>query len=203
MGLYSGVRLGELCGLSWPDIDWDNNIIHILRASQYLKGLGIFETTTKNESSKRPIKMPQFIFEILKQYKAWWLEQKIKNGDRWKGESERLFIQDDGKPIHPDTINFWLSQFLERNNLQHFSPHSLRHTFITLQIFGGVDIRALQGRTGHAQASTLTNTYTHAIKTANEMASNVLDNILTPKKLTPDLKINNPPPIGTGASGEI
>ena len=186
LGLYSGTRLGELCGLSWPDIDYDNEIIHVLRASQYQRRVGVVEVPTKNESSMRPIKMPPIIFSLLKEYRTWWLEQKINNGDRWQGVEERLFIQADGKPIHPDTINFWLSKFIEKNNLKHFTPHSLRHTFITLQILDGVDIRALKDRTGHAQVSTLTNTYTHAIKTANEMAANVLDNILSPKTLAVD-----------------
>ena len=180
LGLYSGIRRGELCGLTWLDVDETNHIIHILRASQYQSKVGIVEVPTKNESSKRPIKMPPIIFQILSQYKTWWLEQKLKNGDRWKGTEERLFIQEDGKPINPDTINFWLEKFIEKHNLRYFTPHSLRHTFITLQILGGVNIRALQDRTGHAQASTLTNTYTHAIKTANEMAANILDDMFTP-----------------------
>ena len=133
--------------------------------------------------------MPPIIFQILSQYRIWWLEQKIKNGDRWQGTEERLFIQADGKPINPDTINFWLDKFIEKHNMQHFTPHSLRHTFITLQILGGVNIRALQDRTGHAQASTLTNTYAHAIKTANEMAATVLNDILTPNEASLNGKI--------------
>jgi integrase len=67
--------------------------------------------------------------------------------------------------------------------LEHFTPHSLRHTFSTLQIAAGVDIRTLQARTGHAQASTLTNIYAHSLKSAAEAASDALDDILTPKNV--------------------
>ena len=56
------------------------------------------------------------------------------------------------------------------------------HTFSSIQLAAGVDIRTLQARTGHAQASTLVNTYSHTIKTAAEAASDVLDDMLTPKK---------------------
>jgi len=181
LDLYSGVRRGELCGLEWCDIDEKHGVIHILRASQYQSGKGIVEVPTKNESSMRPISMPPFIFDILSEYRKWWLEERLKNGDRWKG-SDRLFIQADGKPINPDTINYWLNKFIEKHNLQHFTPHSLRHTFCSLQLMAGVDVRTLQARTGHAQASTLTNTYAHVIKTAETKAAGILDDILTPKK---------------------
>lgn len=127
----------------------------------------------------RTIKLPLFIFELLAKYHSWWAEQCLKNGDRWQG-CDRLFTQDNGKPINPDTINYWLNKFIEKNSLQHFTPHSLRHTFATLQIAAGVDLRTLQSRTGHAQASTLVNIYSHALKSAEAAASEALDNMLTP-----------------------
>ena len=119
----------------------------------------------------------------MAQYREWWLQQQRNNDDRWQGQDERLFIQSDGKPINPDTINYWLNKFIEKHDLEHFTPHSLRHTFSTLQIAAGVDIRTLQARTGHAQASTLTNIYAHSIKSAAEAATDALDNILTPKNV--------------------
>jgi integrase len=136
---------------------------------------------TKNDSSSRSITLPPEILILLEEYKQWWTNERIKNGDRWKGQKERLFIQADGKPINPDTINGWLNKFTEKNGLRHIYPHALRHTFATLQIANGVDLRTLQARTGHAQASTLLNIYSHSIKRAEEAASNVLGNVLLPK----------------------
>lgn len=185
--LYSGVRRGELCGLEWPDIDFKAQLIHVMRASQYQKNKGIVEVPTKNASGERVIKIPPFMVEVLTQYKAWWSEYHLTLGDRWRGEENRLFIQKDGTPINPDTINYWLNRFTQTNNLSHLNPHALRHTFATLQIAAGVDLRTLQARTGHAQASTLVNIYSHALKSAAEAATDALDNILTPasKRNTP------------------
>jgi integrase len=166
--LYSGVRRGELCGLEWRDIDFEKQMIHIARASQYQKGSGVTEVPTKNESSERTIKLPAIMFSVLKQYRSWWAAEKLKLGDAWKGEKNRLFVQWDGKPINPDTINFWQNRFIAKHNLPHFTPHSCRHTFSSLQIAAGVDIRTLQARTGHSQASTLVKTYSHVIKSAAE-----------------------------------
>lgn len=178
--LYSGLRRGELCGLEWSDIDFNKQLINVMRASQYQKDRGIVEVPTKNASSERVIKIPPFMVEVLMQYKAWWSEYRLTLGDRWRGEENRLFIQKDGEPINPDTINYWLNCFTQAHDLSHLNPHALRHTFATLQIAAGVDLRTLQARTGHAQASTLVNIYSHALKSAAEAATDALDNILTP-----------------------
>lgn len=178
--LYSGLRRGELCGLSWPDIDPETGLIHVLRASQYQEGRGVVEVPTKNDESIRAVKLPPFMFDILGKYKAWWSEQKIANGDRWEGEKQRLFIQDDGSPINPDTINLWLDRFLSKHNLPRITPHGLRHTFATIQIAAGVDLKTLQARGGWAQPDTLMKIYAHAIKSAAEAATDMVDDALTP-----------------------
>ncbi len=138
LDLFTGLRRGELCGLSWPDIDYENKVIRIRRASQYVSGMGIIEVPTKNDFSERDITVSLFVTSALKQYQAWWREYRLLHGDIWKGQKERLFIQEDGKPLFPDTVNFWLTRFAERNGLDHINPHALRHTFITLQIAAGV-----------------------------------------------------------------
>jgi len=182
LALCSGCRRGELLGLSWDDIDEKRSIIHVIKASQYQSGVGVVEVSTKNESSMRAVKLPPFMFEVLSQYKKWWLQQKLLNGSKWQGDENRLFIQANGKPLFPDTINYWLDKFIEKHELQHFTPHSLRHTFSTLQIMAGVNLKTVQARTGHSQLSTLTDLYAHAIKSADEMATDVLDYILSPDK---------------------
>lgn len=178
--LYSGLRRGELCGLSWPDIDERTGLIHVLRASQYQEGVGIVEVPTKNDESVRAVKLPPFMFELLAQYKTWWMEQRLATGDRWRGEKQRLFIQEDGSPINPDTINLWLDRFLAKHDFPRVTPHGLRHTFATLQIAAGVDLKTLQARGGWAQPDTPMKIYAHAIKSAAEAASDALDSVLTP-----------------------
>jgi len=179
--IFTGMRRGELCGLSWSDCDLENGTIHVCRASQWQKGKGIVTVPTKNENSIRDIDVSPFVSDLLREYKTWWTERRLFWGKDWQGKLERLLIQDDGKPLAPDTINYWLSKFLKKHNLPHVSPHGLRHTFATLQITAGVDIRTLQARTGHAQASALINTYSHAIKSTQKQAAAILESVLLPK----------------------
>ena len=178
--LWTGMRKGELCGLEWNDIDFYNNTINICRASQYVKKQGVIEVSTKNRSSERRITVSPFIIGLLKDYRIWWIEQRFKCGDTWQGNKERLFIQANGKPIFPETLNDWIYALIDRHNLPSMTVHSLRHTFITLQIANGTDIKTIQSMSGHATPMTLLNTYTHAIESAQEKAAQAMDNILLP-----------------------
>ncbi len=171
--LLSGVRRGELCGLEWKDIDFDNHMITICRTSQYLPEKGIFTKGTKTDSSVRSIKLPEQAFELLKTHRKWQRKQRIAMGDRWV-DSDRIFAQDDGTPVHPDSITGWFHDFIMRTDLPQISIHSLRHTNITLLLAAGIPLKTVSYRAGHAQTSTTANIYSHAIRTADEKAAEVL-----------------------------
>jgi integrase len=181
--LYMGLRRGELCGLEWPDVDYFTNCLHIRRSSQYITGLGIIDDSTKTEDSLRTIKMPDNVVALLKQFKNWQDEQRREMGSIWQ-ECGRLFTTDIGTPIHPDTVSGWFRDFVKRKNLPSISIHSLRHTCATLQIMAGVNIKTVSKRLGHASPITTSNTYSHAVRSADEAAAEVLQNILAPKQNT-------------------
>ena len=172
--LYSGMRRGELCGLKWSDIDFKNNVIDINKSNLYLPDRGIFEDTTKTESSKRIIKLPKFIFDMLKDLKKEQTSDRLKFGSKWT-DTDFVFIAKAGKPIHPDTVSGWFRNFVEKNNLPKVTIHSLRHTSATLLIMQGVNVKTVSSRLGHSNLSTTQNIYSHAIKTADEIASDTLE----------------------------
>lgn len=148
--------------------------------SQYIPGKGIFTKETKTETSDRTIKLPLQAFEMLKEYKKVQKEDQLRAGDKWV-KTDRIFTQWNGEPIHPDSITGWFREFIQKTDLPQVSIHSLRHTNITLLIAAGVPLRTVSYRAGHAQTSTTANIYSHAIRTADEMAADVLDDILKPK----------------------
>ena len=183
--LYSGMRRGEMCGLTWGDIDFTSGIVDINKSSLYLSGQGVFDDTTKSKTSARSIKLPRTVLSTLKEWKKEQTHICLHSGSAWvgkRGNECKVFTQDNGNPIHPCTITKKFYKFIEKHNLPQISIHSLRHTNATLMIASGVDIRTVSKRLGHAQTSTTTNIYTHAIRRADEIASDVIDDILTPKK---------------------
>lgn len=179
--IYSGMRRGELCGLTWNDIDFDNNLLHISKSNQYLSGKGIFEKETKTSSSERVIKLPSDMFLLLKDYKSWHEQERIKIGDRWE-DSGKVFTQDNGKPIHPDSITEWVKKFTEKNDLPKFTPHSLRHTNATLLIMSGIPVKVVSARLGHADQNVTNAIYSHTIQTVDALASDVVGDILKKEK---------------------
>ena len=177
--LYSGIRRGELCGLTWSDIDFENNVLSIHRSSQYLPGKGVFDKETKTRSSLRSIKLADVSIGLLREFRAYQNEQRLMMGDKWN-HCNKIFTQWDGSPIHPDTLTSWFKKFIKRNNFPDVTIHSLRHTNATLLIVGGTDIRTVSKRLGHAQTSTTSNIYAHSIKSADEAAAHTLENLLNP-----------------------
>jgi len=118
---------------------------------------------------------------FINEYKRWQQTQRLALGGRWEN-SDRIFCDDFGKPIRPDYITIWFRKFIDRTGQPKIHIHSLRHTNATLQIAGGVPLRTVSSRLGHAQLSTTGNIYSHAIQSADEAAADVLQDILNPVK---------------------
>lgn len=181
--LYTGMRREEACGLEWTDIDFENNLIDINKASIYIAGKGVFDDDTKNKSSKRIIKVPASAMELLRAYKAAQAEERLKLGDRWEN-SGKVFTSWNGKPIHPSTVTNHFRTIIQKNNLPPVTVHGLRHTNATLMIYNGTNIKTVSARLGHSDVSTTSDIYAHAIKTADEMAAEALEDIFNRKKKT-------------------
>ena len=180
LDIFTGARLGELVGLEWSDIDFKNGIININKSSQYLAPKGVFTNSPKTESSIRDVAIPDFIVSLLKEYKLWYEEQKSIVGDFWY-ESDRLFVQADGKPMHPSTISKWFVKYVAQIGLPVINFHGLRHTNATLLISQNIDVAVVAARLCHAQITTTYNFYVHPIISHNRIAGNVLQNLLLQK----------------------
>ena len=178
--VFTGVRLGELMGLEWNDIDFRNGIVSINRSSQYLADTGVFTKVPKTESSIREVAIPDFVISLLEEYKSWYEEQKSLYGELWI-DSNRLFVQADGKPMHPSTISKWFVKFIGQIGLPVINFHGLRHTNATLLIAQNIDVAVVAARLGHAQITTTFNFYVHPIIAHNKKAGFALENLLLSK----------------------
>lgn len=179
--IFSGMRRGELCALTWEDIDFSSGTVTISKAAVYIPGEGIRIDTPKTESSIRSISVPRQVIDLLREHRAEQNRQRLALGDKWQ-RSDTIFTTWDGRPKHPDSISKWFRKFTRENNLD-ITLHSLRHTSATLLISAGTDIRTVSERLGHAQTSTTLNIYSHAIKSADQAAAETLANVLDPKEM--------------------
>ena len=179
LAIFTGARLGELAGLSWSDIDLNNGIIHINRSSQYISELGVFTKVPKTESSIRDIAIPDFVVSLLSEYRTWYDNQNFVYNDL-NSNLECLFVQSNGKPMHPSTISKWFKKFIQDIGLPVINFHGLRHTNASLLISQQIDVAIVAARLGHAQISTTLNFYVHPLLSHNKIAGSALQNLLLP-----------------------
>lgn len=173
--LLSGLRRGELAGLRWQDVDFDNQTITICQTSNYIPTKGVYVDTPKTATSNRPLRLSRSAFLLLLEYKAWQDAQREKLGDAWKDEDGRVFTTDEGAPMFPDSISQWFTKFVKRTGLPKVTVHSLRHTYASIMIADGTPLVVVSHQLGHAQASTTANIYAHVIASAEARAAQTFD----------------------------
>lgn len=175
--LITGCRRGEIMGLKWAKVDFDNNRIHIDNNLQYTATRGLYEETPKTAASVRNIKLPAETMQLLWQYRSWQARQRLASGDRWT-YTDYVFTQENGKPMHPDSLTDWLGKFSKRHDLPHINPHAFRHTMASILYFNGMDNVTISKRLGHAKVSTTADIYAHIIQEADERAAECIGDVV-------------------------
>ena len=162
--LATGLRRGELLGLKWEDIDLEQGVIHIRRQVARING-EIVEAPLKTKNSYRTVSIGEDAVGILRQQKS-------------KSHSQYVFLSPTGGPMSPDSVLHMLHWVLERAGLPKVRFHDLRHTFATLALQNGVDVKTVSGMLGHYSAGFTLDTYAHVTTAAQRQAAKTLGNIL-------------------------
>lgn len=175
--LITGARRGEILGLKWSTVDFVNNRIHIKNNVLYSRDIGIYQDTPKTAGSVRWIVLPQKTMDLLTTWKTAQEADAKKKGAFYKNPEGLLFTQEDGSPMHPDSVTTWLDRFSKRHNLPHINPHKFRHTMASMLIFEHVDPVSVSKRLGHSQVSTTTDIYAHVIEEADQQNADILERV--------------------------
>ena len=162
--LATGLRRGELLGLKWENIDLEQATIRVRRQVARING-EIVEAPLKTKNSYRTISIGEDAVGILKQQKE-------------KSHSEYVFPSPTGGPISLDSVIQMLHRVLERAGLPKVRFHDLRHTFATLALQNGVDVKTVSGMLGHYSAGFTLDTYAHVTTQAQRQAANTMGNLL-------------------------
>ena len=151
--LQTGLRIGEICALSWDDLDFVNNILYVRSTvsrikSLYGKGTTLVIDTPKTEASFRAIPLNNKLKNILIVIK----EQS----------TSKYVISDTHSFVSPRTFEYRYHKIMKKLDLPNLNYHALRHTFATRCIEYGVDVKSLSEILGHANVSITLNTYVHS-----------------------------------------
>ena len=178
--IVTGCRRGEIMGLKWEKVDFDNSRVKIDRALVSSKSKGVFEESTKT-SDIRHLTLPRETMDLLRQHKREQLRLQLANGDRWL-HTGYVFTQDNGDHMNPDSITGWLKDFSSRHGLPHINPHAFRHTVASVLLANGTDIVTVSKQLGHASITTTESFYSHIIEENKAKAADCIANVLIRKK---------------------
>ena len=159
LGIYiclsTGMRIGEICGLLWSDIDVENGIIKVRRTVQRIyvidgetRHTEILIDTPKTKNSIRDIPMTTELYKIIKPLK------KVVNNDFY-------VITNEAKPTEPRTYRNYYERLIKRLGIPKLKFHGLRHSFATRCIESKFDYKTVSVILGHSNISTTLNLYVH------------------------------------------
>ncbi len=176
LALNTGMRIGEMLGLQWEDIDLKNRVIHIkhnlVMIHDYKKPQEIILTTPKTMSGYRDIPITEALKTAL-------LKHRQLHMDLFGSVSGYVFKTNTGMEYHSRTsFDKELKRICSENNLPEISMHGLRHTFATRGLEAGILPRVMQKLLGHADWNLFYNTYSHLLSGIQEVEQEKLVNAL-------------------------
>lgn len=180
LGVLCQLRKGEIAGLEWGDVNFEESTISIARNAVYVPGQGVIIKEPKTRAGKRVITLPQYVIPMLRQLKKEQNEAHLLLGSAWVG-SGAMFVQWNGERLHPDTLSKWFHGFLKKQGLPLIRLHDLRHTGISLMFYNGEDASTAAERAGHSKASVTLGVYAHAYKQKDRDATSRLEALVIPK----------------------
>ena len=180
--LWTGMRVGEITGLRWCDIDMENDTISVNHTLVFYskgekEGCTFAVNTPKTEAGMRTIPMLPKVKEAFQMERRYQEEASITCTARIDGYTDFIFVNRFGGVQHQGTLNKALRRIIRDCNyevmdkardgedvtlLPKFSNHSLRHTFTTRMCEAGVNVKAMQDILGHADAETTMDIYAEA-----------------------------------------
>lgn len=191
--IFTGLRVGELCGLRWCDIDLDGKNLTVNNQVIYDRELKIlvFSEILKTDTSHRKISLPKILTDYLSSIKGDALDTNFVVLDR-EGSmcNPRNLSMNFTKSIHKYRKSIDDSKREDKNisenyiQLKQITFHALRHTHATLLIFNGENIKVISERLGHKNISTTLDTYTHVMEDMKNNTADLLDNIFRYKPST-------------------
>ena len=176
VALFTGCRRGEIVGLKWSDIDFENQRISVKRSIYKLSDGKAREKEPKSKCSIRTISIPERLCKTLTEYRLQQNRHIAYLGDAWRN-LDYVFTEEDGYVMNPQTPTKQFDHFLKRDGIRHLKFHGLLHTSATMLLANGCDIKTVSSRLGHADITT-TNIYVNALESTDRMAAQTFDILL-------------------------
>jgi len=190
LDIFTGLRRGELLGLKWEDVDFNEKQITIKRSLQRVKkdggGTELKFEELKTDKSYRTIPIPQVIFDDLIKYQEKQQYEKEIAKKVYENKYNLIFCSSVGTPIEPRNFNRLFDKILKNAKINHINLHALRHTYATRLFEMNEHPKTVQELLGHAKVGTTIDTYTHVAMEQKQLTVNRLNLSILERKNPPN-----------------
>ena len=173
--LLTGLRIAEVCGLRWSDIDFTKKVIHVKRNRLYTKEFGIYEKAPKTATSLRDVPMPDALICDLIIYMDWFRLADEHFDDRL--DEYYLAVNVYRLPVFPHSVGQYLKRYEQEWKMKKVTCHGLRHTYCSLLLAQNVPIQTVSKYMGHSDSTVTLKVYSHFIPDTQDTALNALNKI--------------------------
>jgi integrase len=176
VALTLGLREGEILGLRWQDVDFDNQLLRVAKSLQRIdKKLQLVEPKTKK--SKRTLPIPENLLSSLRAHRTRQLEEKLFAGTDWQ-ENGLVFATSIGTPLYARNVIRSFHRLLNKAKLRRYRFHDLRHSCATFLLAKNVPARVVMDILGHSNISLTMNTYSHVIPEMLKAAAEAMNTFI-------------------------
>ncbi len=166
--IFTGLRSGELIGLTWDCVDFENGLIRVVKQLLLPRKKGeVFRYGTLKNDKTRTIAPAPFIMDMLKKHKAEQKMQRLRMGSAWEDEGfpDLVFTYSNGHHLTQWNVCRALQKVLKDNGMDPHRFHDLRHTFVVNSFRAGDDAKTVQQNAGHYSAAFTLDRYAHVTAT--------------------------------------
>lgn len=178
--LLTGMRIGEVCGLMWSDIDLDNGklyVRHNKQYSSYYKKTLVLKPKTRN--SVRTVTLTDRLIKDLREFLNIRNAHKEYLEEIWNEEQDFVLTDLEGNGISNGVPYHWFQTLIRNYKLKKISYHDLRHTHVSQLLMAGVNAKTVAARVGHKDASVTLKVYAHFLPESDKAAADKLNEIFS------------------------
>jgi integrase len=161
LAVLTGMRLGEVSGLRWQDVDFASGTVAVRQTCQYVPGQGHIFKEPKTQHSHRAISVTEKGVAFLRRRKAQQAAARLVAGSAYRSDLDLVFTNAIGEPVSSNTTRDAWKRITAQAGVPTWRFHDLRHAHATLMLRAGVSLKVVSARLGHSSIAITADTYSH------------------------------------------